>query len=161
MKGFVILLFFYSFFITGCIIPYAFVDSFFEEKVEGHYLYENPLFQEEYSSSSISSLISNQVTWTSDPENLWQNPEYTWFNQTGDCEDMAILYLNISYFSTGNKGKLALVAEAKGIVTGGFSAEHAIVWDDGIYLDPISGTTYEKSDIMYEYSFDTVFSGSL
>ncbi|MDC7224468.1 MAG: hypothetical protein PQJ60_12060 [Spirochaetales bacterium] len=149
-----------SLLLTGCYIPYSQVDAFFEDRAEGHSLYEDPLFTSLRTFDAIREVIDSRIIWTEDVEHIWQEPEYTWTERTGDCEDMAILYLNILYLATGEKGKLVLVNYAKTIVNGGFRARHAIIWSHNMYRDPVSGTEYSREDVMYEYNFDTVFSAS-
>ena len=144
----------------SCFQLYHFVDYYFEEKAQGHRLYEIPLFHQINNREWASSLLAAQIIWIEDEEDSWWNPETTWTLGQGDCEDIAILYLNILYFGTGRKGKLVLVGYGKDIVNGGFATKHCIVQFDGEYFDPITGTAYGKSEIMYEYSFDTVFSAS-
>ncbi|MDC7218451.1 MAG: hypothetical protein PQJ59_00820 [Spirochaetales bacterium] len=148
-------------FVISCDLPYEYVDSYFEKKVEGHSLYDNALFYGPENYSQVRTLVRDRVTWTEDPEKIWQEPELTWTLGTGDCEDIAILYLNILYFATGEKGYLALVRDAKEVVTGGYTVHHVIVNVGGEYRDPVSWALYGRDEIQYEYYFDRVFSGSM
>jgi len=74
------------------------------------------------------------LTYKIDDIDNWQTPTESLRKGTGDCEDFALLMLE-SLRLTGIRGEFVIVHIA------GSSANHAIVYVDGIYYDP-TGADY-------------------
>lgn len=83
----------------------------------------------------------------------------------GDCEDYAVLFLNICKVRMNIEGSLIVVnLNDRAIVSGGF-VNHVMVVINGRVYEPQNGSelsTYEywESRIGYIYSFGTIFGGS-
>ncbi len=106
--------------------------------------------------SSIGIFLSDNISYTADTgEDCAQSPEETWRSQSGDCEDFAILFMNIAYFSLGIKCELVLVQMSRSVENGG-EMNHAAVRYNGIVYEPQTGETLTTS-VSYYYTFDTVF----
>ena len=75
----------------------------------------------------------------------------------GDCEEKALMYLNIMYIVFHKKGELCVVSTSdRKIEGGGQDSNHAVVRYDGIIIEPATGrpTNY---NVHYSYSFDHIF----
>jgi transglutaminase-like putative cysteine protease len=75
----------------------------------------------------ITSFLCFSIDFVSDNEDVWATAKQTYNRGFGDCEDIAILYLNILYSELGIKGNLALLlVDTRSYILGG-SINHAIV----------------------------------
>lgn len=75
----------------------------------------------------------------------------------GDCEEKALMYLNIMYIVFHKKGELCVVSTSdRKIEAGGQDSNHAVVRYNGIIIEPATGrpTNY---NVHYSYSFDHIF----
>ena len=101
--------------------------------------------------------IWEQVEYADDTSDEWKTPLRTWNDRKGDCEDIAILLMNILYCETGLKTNLILVDSAKmrNIVDGG-RINHALVEINGRPFEPMWGR-YVDCPVAYRYTFDEVF----
>lgn len=128
-------------------------------KAAGHHLYYCDGFNSLNSYSDISNWIATNVTYKSESNDNWQEPKTTVQKGTGDCEDFAILYMNILYVRFGIKADLIILDHdnmTRTIMDGG-KINHAIIYFAGKYIDPQKGIEYRPSKIGYKYSFDEVF----
>lgn len=117
----------------------------------------------------INAWIKNHVKYKTESYDNWSDPETTVNRGYGDCEDMALLFMNIAYFKLNVKCNLILVdcynetdreiinqhIPQYYIVDGGY-INHAIIEMDGIYIDPMFGIV-KYSKIGYKYTFNEVF----
>ena len=155
---------------SGC---NAWMDADLQSKAAGHELYyiEIPNAENDIKTFwDIACWIRNNVEYIEDANaDTWENPEVTYNRGYGDCDDMAILFMNIAYFRFGIKCDFAAVDGNKisipdldtrkqyTIVDGG-RVTHALVYYAGNYYDPLFGlVNCEK--VGYTYSFDEVFNG--
>jgi hypothetical protein len=133
-------------------------DIYFSETYKDTPLYYGD-FREIKKKSDIAAFIRSRVTYQSDFVDEKSSPRETLSRGCGDCEDFAILYLNILYVVFREKGELVLVnsGDARSVESGGI-ADHAIVrLSDGQLLEPQSGQTVEYACVRYSYTFDQVF----
>lgn len=75
----------------------------------------------------------------------------------GDCEEKALMYLNIMYLVFHKKGELCVVSTSdRTIEAGGQDSNHAVVRYGGVIIEPATGrpTNY---NVHYSYSFDHIF----
>lgn len=103
----------------------------------------------------LSSWICTTVVPTPEEKDYWQSPRETLDRCTGDCEDLAILFLNIYYQYTQIKGNLVLVHTDRAVTDGG-KINHAVVEIDGVVFDPQNPSAI-YTYIGYTYTFDTLF----
>ena len=113
----------------------------------------------------ISWLIRNNITYKKDSGDYWQSAEKTWEKGTGDCEDIAILFINIKYVLTAEKCDIVLIDDdtmdyntsaLRTIEDGGY-VNHAVVRDStGRFIDPMTGR-YIDCDPGFSYAFDSLF----
>ncbi len=145
-----------AFMFVGCDMAQ---DIYLEANYCGHDLYEIEIDEELNSLEEIGEFLARNITYISDgSENYTQSPEETWERKGGDCEDFAILFLNIAYFELGLKGELIFVEYSnisKSIEDGG-DLDHAMVRYNGVIYEPQTGDIYTGS-VGYYYSFDRVF----
>ena len=111
-------------------------------------------FGDIYTEKDISNWIINNTDYEIDYLNINQDPETTIKRGKGDCEDFAILFMNIAYFELGEKYSLVYLNDGRAVVNGG-TVNHAIVSKNGRHFDPISGEVY--SNVGYIYKFGEVF----
>lgn len=74
----------------------------------------------------------------------------------GDCEEFAIMYLNIMYVMFGKKGELCLVESGRTVESGGMSANHAVVRYGSTIIEPMTGRI-AYYEVCYSYAFDDIF----
>ena len=124
----------------------------------------------------IARWIYHHVDYEWDVVDHWQSPKETLDNGTGDCEDFAILYMNILYVKWGVKSDLVFVMDdgrsveegevvrvavcvrdvSRRIEKGGWY-NHAVVWlDDGNMISAQGGRVCH-ADPAFVYTFDEVF----
>ena len=112
------------------------IDANLTEKAEGHTLYETD-FSGIDSYEDIAVWIEERVEYRSENTDEWLNPAETLARGYGDCDDFAILFINIAYFRFGVKGNLIAVDanQSRSIVSGG-QVNHAIVEIQGSLYSP-------------------------
>lgn len=129
-------------------------------KASGHSLYYSDDFNNISSYSDIDNWIGKNITYKSESSDVWQNPEETIKKGYGDCEDFAILYMNILYVRFGIKAVLVICDSdkmtARTVVDGG-EINHAILYFAGKYIDPQTGNEYRLYKVGYKYTFSEVF----
>jgi len=114
-------------------------------------------FSKVHSELYISYWISNHVKYDKSDKVL--SPRDILERGTGDCNDYAILYINIMYVKFGKKCSLCLVDTSRNIIEGG-KVNHAVIrLPDGILIEPQTGFVSNKR-VGYEYPFDSVFKES-
>lgn len=111
---------------------------------------------------SIAAYIHTNISYQAEEGNSdnWQDPRDTMDKGTGDCEDFAILFMNIAYFAFGEKCTLVLVDidDIVRTIEDGGDPNHAVVKvPGGAIIDPWSGIEETYSWICYSYEFDIVF----
>lgn len=100
--------------------------------------------------------LRHMIEYKVDIRDEFQSPEETFLNKSGDCEDFAILYINILYVKKGEKANLVLIEDSRTIIEGG-NANHAVVQlSNGDLIEPQTGRRVD-SDVKYSYSFDELF----
>ena len=106
--------------------------------------------------SDISRYLRNNTEYLYEGINHYiQGPEETVELKTGDCDDFAVLFLNIAYTELGIKGNLVYVNSNERTIVNGGIPNHVIVEYDGIAFDPVYRNTY--TNVMYRYTFGEVF----
>ena len=102
----------------------------------------------------ISCWIDYHVTYKM--SNDLQTPEECVASGYGDCEEWALLYLNIRYVQFHEKGELCLVESGRTVESGGRTANHAVVRYGSTLIDPMNGHEVHYN-ICYSYKFDDIF----
>ena len=137
----------------GCSLVNNYYDSEIENLLDGKQLYYGD-FEEIKTVQEIGYYLIQKIDYKVDEVEEWSNPEETLNRGYGDCDDYAILYLNILYVRFGIKGSLAVVNHSREIVNGGIT-NHVVVFNDKI-IEPQNGQEV-LYDIGYIFSFDEVF----
>ena len=121
-------------------------------------IFESDSFDDILSIDDIYIYLDQNIAYKKD--NIidnWATAESTYNNGFGDCEDKAILFLNILYLKFRIKGNLILLnTNNRAIVTGGV-INHAVVEFDGIIIDPVSLIESKPTIVMFYYEFDELF----
>ena len=125
--------------------------------------YRTQIFYDDYSAISdpslISSWINDRIHYASDPYGTDRVDPLSLVMAKGycDCEEFALLYLNILYVRFGIKGTFCVCdyGSARSIVEGGY-IDHAAIKVDGVLIEPQSGDT-SNYKVGFEYSFDEIF----
>lgn len=117
-------------------------------------------FPEIASPDDIGKWIGKNIAYAREKEDYWQSPSETINRGAGDCEDMAILYINILYVKFGAKADLAMVFNARQVVEGG-DYNHAVVSLPDGRLISAQGGVWCYREVKYIYAFDEIFKGEL
>lgn len=105
----------------------------------------------------IPGYVRNNVTYEEDPGDYWQSPRETLDRRAGDCEDRAILYINILYARFGIKAELVLLdTRGRKIEEGGSFTHAAARFPDGKIIATSQGYEYDLP-VKFSYSFDEIF----
>lgn len=141
------------------------VDEIFYERATGHSLYYLPAFESLDSFTKIAYYIDCYVSFRPDEpgKDIWSGPETTLSRGYGDCEDIALLFANIAYFSLNIKMNVAIVSLSDGtinraIVDGGTDLDHVVLKYNNKIYEAQNGFEYIYTSIKYIYTFDEVFS---
>jgi hypothetical protein len=128
----------------GCDI---YIDKQFSDIAEGHTLYYLPEWKDLDTYPKIAKWINNHVNYKTESryEHNWQNPEYTLQRGYGDCEDIALLFMNIYYVSTGNKMDLILVLLSNKQIVKGGKIDHAMLLYQNAIIE-----TYSAGSVLNE-----------
>ncbi len=95
-----------------------------------------------YDENDIYNLVSKEIIYKHDAIDRWQTPVETWDKKTGDCEDKAILMIQLIYQELNDEAYLiTVIIEGNG---------HAVVLYKGIIYDPTWNITYLYNDYPYE-----------
>lgn len=141
---------------TSCAADYP-TDLSLRETVAGRHLYYGD-FSEIETRRDIVPYIRARVSYKSESVDEATDPEHTLSRGYGDCEDFAILYMNILYVVFQEESSIACVDidKRRAVVEGG-SVNHAIVQlQDGQLIEPQSGYVVD-CPVGYRFSFWTVF----
>jgi hypothetical protein len=157
MKRFIIVLF-AIFSLSSCKDMYNEVtDIYYWNELANLELYYGD-FTEVHNDLYISYWISRNIAYKKTDEIL--SPRNILKRGYGDCNDYAILYMNIMYVRFGKKCSLCLVDTSRNIINGG-KVNHAIVrLPDGKLIEPQTGFVSRES-VCYEYGFNSIFKGAL
>lgn len=109
---------------------------------------------------SVSKYMRYFVTYESDVVDYPKNPSETMWDGGGDCEDIALLFMNLVEVVSNGEVRMDLVlVEGLGtprtIVDGG-TPNHAQVMYKGVVYEAQSGWPIYNS-VMYKYTFKEIF----
>jgi hypothetical protein len=101
--------------------------------------------------------IYNNITYKHSSYDDWQSPSTTMSLRSGDCEDMAILFVNIVYVKFGIKANIVAYDSTRTVVEGG-SISHIIAEYDGVFYDPMINRVVNSGiSVGYIYIFKELF----
>lgn len=125
-------------------------------KCDGMELYHAG-FAEIEEPDDIARWIYANIKYEWDYVDHWQTPKETMDSRTGDCEDMAILYINILYVRFGVKADMALVNDdGRQIVDGGWYNHAVVALPDGRLISAQGGRLCDES-MCFLYTFKDLF----
>ena len=132
-------------------------DSFYQTRFKKMNLYYDD-YSNIYSYSDIASWINNRITYQQDKFDYWSAPSDVIARGYGDCDDYALLFINIAYIVFGDECNLILVDKAslRTVVKGGV-VNHAMVEKDGEFINQYSGGIITYVKVGFTYTFDELF----
>ena len=146
---------------TGCTLEYSpeelnqLQDDEFNSKINKTEIYYNNDFNDLKTIEDIIFYMRSNIELRFEEVDTWSTAEETLSRGYGDCEDFAIVFMNIYYIVAGNKSDLVAVFY-RDIVEGG-NVNHAMVLlNDSIIISAQSGIEYSFL-ISYKYDFDLFF----
>ena len=153
-KMLIVVLFAFSF--IGCDMV---CDLYYEDAFCGKSLYYTEEWNGLETEQDVYHWIRENIEYDSSTDKNGEygsNPESTVKRGSGDCDDIAILAMNMIYYVTGQKADLILVTISRQIVNGGLDSNHAMIRINGVNVDPLSGRRFQGG-INYRYDFNEVF----
>ena len=149
--------------LVGCNVA---SDIYWNAKGHNHSLYYIPQFDDLHSYEDITHWIrfENEIYYkTEGSTDVWKDPEQTIADKGGDCEDLALLFINIAYYALGEELSMALVEQDgisivsdKAIVEGGEIDHAMVVLSDGNLYDPLY-QWMKEGDVGYILKFADLF----
>jgi hypothetical protein len=168
MKKIIVLIF--TCVLFNCAMVYETLDEFYYMQIgDGFELYypEEDVVDTSCNTTMVMANITNwiisNIEYSSDGFiDSYASPKETFTTRQGDCEDIALLYINLVYIYTGEKVDMAFVntkgedtTPNRSVVEGGI-INHAVVFYKGTCYGPTIPTrTYDT--VMYVYTFDELF----
>ena len=126
------------------------IDSYTYNKIgDGFDLYNSTDFEGLDSFPQIADFLREKITYESSTE--WKSPKNTYESGIGDCEDIAVLFMNIAYFTMNVKMDLA-TTYLRSISKGGV-INHAELYYDGFIYDIYCGIKIYNRSPQYIYKF--------
>lgn len=138
-------------------------DKSFKDHASGHSLYYLEEWEDLDSFKQIGNWIRTNVKYQSEKYEEFSDPETTVTRGYGDCDDLAILFLNIAYVSLDLKGQLVALDQNRleRNIEGQFDEiieNHVLTRYDGIVYDSVSGIAFSNDPTTQFCEFDEVFS---
>lgn len=151
----------FIFLISSCQLYNEIADEYYQSNLDLPLYYGDELQLDLNSHHDIYFQIGQYcksiISYATEDEENWQSPKQTIKRGKGDCEDFAILYLNILYYNTGEKANIILVHSPTRKVISGGRVNHCIVeLEDGTQIEPQSGREVDYV-VKYRYTFNEVF----
>ena len=156
------------FIMSGCtLVSNIGRDLYLLDKAAGHEIYDID-FGDVRSFQDGGAVIKNNITETVDidvngngvidgEEDIWSDPEITWLKGSGDCDRIALLYINIIYVELGIKmGLVAVDSSTRAIDSGGW-IDHILPYYKGQVYSPVSGEPVSYYSPGYTFTFDQIF----
>ncbi len=151
MKSFILLLLLLLF--SSCS---QILDSYYGSLIVKHELYKTD-FGDIKSLVDIPIWMGKNGVYKADVIEEWSSPQETLERGYGDCEDIAILFMNIAYLELGIKMDLVLVNTNQRHVVSGGIPNHAEVRYDSLNYNIYSGMPVNNREINYIYYFKEIF----
>jgi len=156
-----ILLVLVSLMFMGCSLEYSpeelnqLQDDEFNSKINKTEIYYNNDFNDLKTIEDIIFYMRSNIELRFEEVDTWPTAEETLSRGYGDCEDFAIVFMNIYYIVAGNKSDLVAVFY-RDIIEGGDVNHAMVLLNDSIIISAQSGEEYYYT-IGYKYSFDLFF----
>ena len=85
-----------------------------------------------------------------------QSPEEFVSSGYGDCDEFALLYLDIMYVVFRKKGEICIVKSGRTVEAGGRDYNHTVVRYGSTIIEPMTGKVAHY-EVGYSYAFDDIF----
>lgn len=132
-------------------------DSVYSSRIKKVAVYYHEDFEDLHILNDIIKYIQTHVKYASEEGDTWSTAEETLTRGYGDCEDFAILFMNIYYVVFGVESEMVLVDNRKIEEVKEGYVNHALVrLDNGKIISPRGGFT-DITPVGYSYSFDELF----
>jgi hypothetical protein len=142
--------------LTSCDIAGMLDNHYYKIYCRHELAYRNE-WKELSSYEEIATWIRMHVMYQTDTNNEVFSPEETLQKGYGDCEEFAMLFMNIAHISLEIKMTLVLVDNRHRTIEGGKWINHAEVRYLGDNFDIYSGKNIGNITVEYSYTFDEVF----
>ena len=141
--------------VSGCD---HFQDLYFLAKIgDGFDLYYHEDFEKLKSITQITEWVNSNIEYEKDAiGSSWQSPEETLKRGFGDCEDIAILLINIIYVSLGVKTDLVCNDVNNRKIVNGGKVNHAEIHYNGTIYDIYTAKPMRNVNIGFMYTFDVL-----
>lgn len=139
---------------VGCSLAYEIVDEYNLSKL-GVETYHSEDWNDVDSYYGIYLYIKNNVEYRKEKVDNWSSPYTTLSRGYGDCEDIAILYINMLYDIFEIKASLGLV-NTRDVVDGGKISHAVVIMPNGDLIEPQTAETVDFN-IGYSYGFNDIF----
>lgn len=130
-------------------------DRAIEEKINKTEIYYSEDFDSLRNIADIINYMQSKIEYKIDSVDTWSSPKEVLNRGYGDCEDFAIVFMNIYYVVTGVKCNLINVLSRE-VVNGGNVNHSMILLENDRIISPQNGQEYLYY-IGYKYSFDLFF----
>lgn len=134
-------------------------DNFNYDKIgDGYELYYSDEWSELETYEDAMRWVYDNIVYTIEEgdNDVWQSPKTTMSLRTGDCEDMAILFINILKIRFGVEASLITYDISRSVVNGG-DQNHAIVEYDGVFYDAQYDAILNNITVGYIYIYRELF----
>lgn len=108
------------------------------------------------SHEDIARYIKDNVRYEIENFDVWTSPSETLNRGYGDCDDYALLYMNLAYLNLGIKMDFVAVNDIDRTIKTG-DPTHAEVRYRGQHYNIYTREKLEKTVVFYSYEFDELF----
>ncbi len=106
----------------------------------------------------ISIFLKENIYYKSEYPDKWSSPKTVLERGYGDCEDYAILFMDIAYYCLGIKVDLVIVNISNRRIVNGQRSNHADIYYNGEIFSVMRGIYYQEDlDIQFLYTYSEVF----
>ena len=134
-------------------------DDTYEREIQKANIFYHEDFYTLHSISDIQEYLNKNMEYKSDggDGDVWSTAKEIFTRGYGDCEDYAILFINIYYVVFGVKLSVVAIASYREVVAGGEAGHLLVELSTNILISPRSGRIDRSSPVLYRYSFDLFF----
>jgi hypothetical protein len=156
MKKIIILLLVVGF-SFGCSLYNELADDVYESRIQKSEVYYHEDFTSLRTVKDIQDYVYNTLQYAKDTTDTWNMAKETLTKGYGDCEDFAILFMNIYYVVFGEKLDFVLVDMLRSVNKGGLIDHVIVLRNDGTYIGSRGEQISQNIYVGYTYSFDLFF----
>jgi hypothetical protein len=142
----------------SCSLYDVVADAVYEIRIQKADIYYHEDFESLHTIEDIQDYLYDNLAYKADTTDSWSNAEKTFSEGYGDCDDFAILFMNIYYIVFGDKLDFALIDYFRTVSEGGSTVGHvALITPQGEIISARGEGISQNVFIGYYYSFDLFF----